>query len=212
MLSLLLLYKITFPYFLNITEFYYQAGISAEEYQQELEYQLRKTTLGISVGLVKEFDGHSNHEEDNSFSKNSRYFNPYSHFARNANDERSIVEKKHSHPSNNLDENIHEYKICEIRPPSIEKVVMIKNTTIIFILQYVVIKSNMITIVYVVIKFLLRAQFLDSNGRTLDISAPPVTLPGNARAPFDSRNTAFNKDTFWSLLLLQPEATFDDRG
>ena len=55
-------------------------------------------------------------------------------------------------------------------------------------------------------------QFLNSNGFTLDVSAPALTLPGDVRAPFDSRNTAFNKDTFWSLLLLQPAATFDDRG
>ena len=108
--------------FLNITEFYYQAGISAEEYQQELEYQLRKTTLGISVGLVKEFDEHSEHEEEHALSKSSKYFNPYSHFARDANDERSVVEKNNNHKSNNRNENINEYKICEIRPPSIEKV------------------------------------------------------------------------------------------
>ena len=55
-------------------------------------------------------------------------------------------------------------------------------------------------------------QFLNSNGFMLDVSAPALTLPGDVRAPFDSRNTAFNKDTFWSLLLLQPAATFDDKG
>ena len=55
-------------------------------------------------------------------------------------------------------------------------------------------------------------QFLNSNGFTLDVSAPALTLPGDVRAPFDSRNTAFNKDTFWSLLLLQPAASFDDKG
>ena len=109
--------------FLNISEFYYQSGISAEEYQNELEYQLRKTTLGISVGLVKEFDEHENHgNEDSIDSKRSKYFNPYSHFARNANDDRSVVKKIDNHATKRSEENIHEYKICEIRPPSIEKV------------------------------------------------------------------------------------------
>ena len=108
---------------LNISEFYYQSGISAEEYQQELEYQLRKTTLGISVGLVKEFDQHENHgTEDSIDSKTSKYFNPYSHFARDANDERRVGKKLDNHETKHSEENIHEYKICEIRPPSIEKV------------------------------------------------------------------------------------------
>ena len=115
------LYELIF--FFNISEFYYQSGISAEEYQHELEYQLRKTTLGISVGLVKEFDEHENHgNEDSIDSKRSKYFNPYSHFARNANDDRSVVKKIDNHATKRSEENIHEYKICEIRPPSIEKV------------------------------------------------------------------------------------------
>ena len=54
----------------------------------------------------------------------SRYFNPYSHFARDAEEDR----RGHSHEPNyenrdkRIEEDIHEYKICEIRPPSIEKV------------------------------------------------------------------------------------------
>ena len=34
----------------------------------------------------------------------------------------SVVAKNNNHKSNNRNENINEYKICEIRPPSIEKV------------------------------------------------------------------------------------------
>ena len=43
----------------------------------------------------------------------------------------------------------------------------------------------------------------------MDISAPAVTLPGDSRAPFDSRNTAFGQETFWSLLLLEPIQSLD---
>ena len=58
------------------------------------------------------------------------------------------------------------YKICEVRPPSIEK-------------------------------------FLDTDGFSLDASAPAVTMPANEIAsPFDSRNTMFGRDVFWSLVPL----------
>ena len=63
------------------------------------------------------------------------------------------------------------YKLCEIRPPSIEK-------------------------------------FLETNRLNLDSSAPPVIYPGSDfRAPFDSRNTVFARDAFWSLLLLPEPGT-----
>ena len=58
------------------------------------------------------------------------------------------------------------YKICEIRPPSIEK-------------------------------------FLDTDGFSLDASAPAVTMPAaEIASPFDSRNTMFGRDVFWSLVPL----------
>ena len=104
------------------SEFYYHSGITAEQYQKELEYQLRKTTLGISVGLVKEVNGYTrSHDGDKHvIRKTSRYFNPYSHFAR---DHEHEDEYNHLDGGNeSIKENIHEYKICEVRPPSIEKV------------------------------------------------------------------------------------------
>jgi hypothetical protein len=80
------------------SEIYYRAGVSTTEYQSELVRQLRKTTLGISVGLVK------------SFSPGSQMkFDPYSHFGQLF----QHIEQ---------DNNINQYKICEIKPPSIEKV------------------------------------------------------------------------------------------
>ena len=114
--------------FIIITEVYYRAGISAEAYQKELEYQLRKTTIGISVGLVKEVDQHPPPEEIAPAKSRNRYFNPYSHFARNADDDKGVHQNfyngKFDDETNG--DSIHEYKICEIRPPSIEKV--LKNS------------------------------------------------------------------------------------
>ncbi len=79
-----------------MTEVYYRAGIKPKDYQKELEHQLKKTTLGISLGLVKTF----------SQDYGDR-FDPYGHFGQ---------------PFNHLEEKIHQYKICELKPPSIEKV------------------------------------------------------------------------------------------
>lgn len=74
-------------------------------------HQLRKMTLGISVGLVKD-------------RPQARYhFDPYAHF--------SPDHEVRSKPAANAaavgaageeEDIIHKYKICEIRPPSIEKV------------------------------------------------------------------------------------------
>ena len=85
--------------FFHFSEVYYRAGVSPKQYQVELERQLRKTTLGISVGLLK------------SFAPNTKsMFDPYGHFGQTF---QQIGE------ANN---NINQYKICEVKPPSIEKV------------------------------------------------------------------------------------------
>ena len=83
--------------FLFFAEVYYKAGVSAEQFQQQLEYQLRKTTLGVSVGLVKGKELEVAH-----------YFNPYIHF----------VPRFY----NTTERDSNRYKICETKPPSIEKV------------------------------------------------------------------------------------------
>ena len=79
-------------------EVYYRANISPKQYQSELERQLRKTTLGISVGMVKTFKDDTNVR-----------FDPYGHFGQ-------------AFQSNDFENNINQYKICEIKPPSVEKV------------------------------------------------------------------------------------------
>ena len=82
-----------------LSEVYYRAGLTPKQYQVELERQLRKTTLGISVGLLK------------SFAPNTKsMFDPYGHFGQTF---QQIGES---------DNNINQYKICEVKPPSIEKV------------------------------------------------------------------------------------------
>jgi len=40
-------------------------------------------------------------------------------------------------------------------------------------------------------------KFLDNDGRSMDLSAPPLTLPGKISTPFDSRNTVFSRNAFW---------------
>jgi len=123
-------------------EVYYRANVSPKQYQSELERQLRKTTLGISVGMVKTFkDG-----------THDVRFDPYGHFGQ-------------AFQSNDFENNINQYKICEIKPPSVEK-------------------------------------FLDSDGISLDVSAPAFTIPGGRASSFDTRNAAFAKDAFVSLFLL----------
>ena len=117
-------YRALIILFFHFPEFYHHAGISAEAYQKELEYQLRKTTLGISVGLVKEPSTQVHPNELKFSNARNNYFNPYSHFSREVQEDRP----GHKQDVNNLSteennaEHIHEYKICEIRPPSIEKV------------------------------------------------------------------------------------------
>ena len=64
------------------------------------------------------------------------------------------------------------YKICEIRPPSIEK-------------------------------------FLDTDGFSVDASAPAVTMPAaEIASPFDSRNAMFGRDVFWSLVPLTMKSRY----
>ena len=111
------------------SEVYYQAGLTPDEYQAELEYQLRKTTLGISVGMVKE-----NPKLDGS----KFMFDPYAHFGPDQESEnpshariaRSDITEQEKAEHDVM--NIHRYKICEIRPPSIEKVSQ-PNKTLIFV-------------------------------------------------------------------------------
>ena len=59
---------------MKFSEVYYWAGVSAEDFQRELEYQLRKTYLGISVGLVKQRGSNS------SSLYPTQLVNPYVHF------------------------------------------------------------------------------------------------------------------------------------
>jgi len=54
---------------IDFSEVYYLSGVEPVEFQKQLEYQLRKLTLGVSVGLVK------GREPDFP-----NAFNPYSHF------------------------------------------------------------------------------------------------------------------------------------
>ena len=81
----------------SISENYYNSGVPPDQYQKQLEYQLRKLTLGVSVGLVKGIEP-----------KEGSFLNPYQHFV----------------PSlgNISDLDGHRFKICEKEPPSMEKV------------------------------------------------------------------------------------------
>ena len=63
---------------MKFSEVYYWAGVSAEDFQRELEYQLQKTTLGISVGLVKQSD--SSISIVTGASSTTQLVNPYVHF------------------------------------------------------------------------------------------------------------------------------------
>ncbi|TRY81053.1 hypothetical protein TCAL_09447 [Tigriopus californicus] len=137
-------------------EVYVRAKLKPSEYREELEYQLRKMTLGISVGLVK----------DNPSAKYT--FDPYGHFGPDQANKRLKREMDEQSTEPAEDYIIHKYKICEITPPSLEK-------------------------------------FLDTDGYSLDTAAPAITLPGEISSPFDSRNTLFGRDAFWSLLLLPLE-------
>lgn len=72
-----------------------------DQYQKQLEYQLKKLTLGVSVGLVKGIEP-----------KEASFFNPYQHFVPSL--------------SNGTDLNSQRFKICEKEPPSMEKVQRLK--------------------------------------------------------------------------------------
>jgi len=99
-------------------EVYYWAGVSVEDFQKELEYELQKTTLGISVGLVKQAN------ETGYYTTRSELFNPYVHFGDEVagpNLTTSSPLSKRGPRSLWKDELAFTYKICEIRPPSVEK-------------------------------------------------------------------------------------------
>ncbi len=105
--------------------------MSAHGYRTELERQLRKMTLGISVGLVKDrkrgivlidmlFPTLKKYikiliQTDSRLERSRRQFDPYSHFSPDRAAFASGGEEEE-------EDNIHKYKICEIRPPSLEKV------------------------------------------------------------------------------------------
>ena len=65
---------------MKFSEVYYWAGVSAEDFQRELEYQLQKTTLGISVGLVKQSGSNSSSSLYPGASSTTQLVNPYVHF------------------------------------------------------------------------------------------------------------------------------------
>ena len=62
---------------LLIAEVFFLSGVNASTYRTELERQLRKMTLGISVGLVKQSPG----EVAAGGGRGRKYFfDPYTHF------------------------------------------------------------------------------------------------------------------------------------
>ncbi len=87
---------------------YHSAGVDPPTYRRELTFQLRKLTLGISVGLVKAKPAQSYH------------FDPYSHFSPDHEARKKLNDYDQEHDQD--EDFIYKYKICEIRPPSLEKV------------------------------------------------------------------------------------------
>ena len=55
---------------------FFLSGVNASTYRTELERQLRKMTLGISVGLVKQSPG----EATGGGRGRKYFFDPYTHF------------------------------------------------------------------------------------------------------------------------------------
>jgi hypothetical protein len=54
-------------------------------------------------------------------------------------------------------------------------------------------------------------QFLDTDGNSLDLSAPAFTIPGGKSASFDTRNAAFSKDAFPSLFLFAEHSGLNEK-
>lgn len=105
-------------YLFSFAEVYVRAKLKPSEYREELEYQLRKMTLGISVGLVK----------DNPSAKYT--FDPYGHFGPDQANKR-LKREMDEQAGEAAEENIiHKYKICEITPPSLEKASAFRQTQI----------------------------------------------------------------------------------
>ena len=51
--------------------------------------------------------------------------------------------------------------------------------------------------IHLLILFMIQTfQFLDTDGKSLDLSAPAFTIPGGRIGAFDTRNTAFGRDIF----------------
>ena len=97
-----------------------------------------------------------------SFSnENQVTFDPYGHFGQ-------------SFQQVELDDNINQYKICEVKPPSMEK-------------------------------------FLDTDGKSLDLSAPAFTIPGGRIGAYDTRNAAFGRDIFAGLFLLPENSDLNEK-
>lgn len=88
-------------------------------------------------------------------------FDPYGHFGQ-------------TFQQLELDNVINQYKICKVKPPSMEK-------------------------------------FLDTDGKSLDLSAPAFTIPGGRIGPFDTRNTAFGTEVFPALFLLPDDADMSEK-
>ena len=109
-------------------------------------------------------------------------FDPYGHFGQ-------------AFQSNDFENNINQYKICEIKPPSVEKVhkyIFKKKRNILshnFSVKYNFLCGYFELWIFYMHQsnnkynffkkyFLLSKQFLDSDGISLDVSAPAFTIPG----------------------------------
>ena len=58
-----------------IAEVFFLSGVNASTYRSELERQLRKMTIGISVGLVKQSPAEAAGGRGRKY-----FFDPYTHF------------------------------------------------------------------------------------------------------------------------------------
>ena len=63
--------------------------------------------------------------------------------------------------------------------------------------------------ILIIVLFIL--QFLDSDGLSLDLSAPAFTIPGGRASSFDTRNAAFAKDAFVSLFLMPQDTNLSEK-
>lgn len=111
---------VSFKQIVALSEIFYSANVAPAVYQEELTHQLRKMTLGISVGLVKD-------------NPNEKYhFEPYAHFSPD-----HEVRRRNNQAVTTGEDIIHKYKVCEIRPPSLEKVLDQVDQCLLFVTIYV---------------------------------------------------------------------------